>query len=72
MIHRMNAKLTRAAARLDVTVNRRHRASSLPAIVVRLRTSGAARQIQSTRKYFCQWKIIFPCSCSHNVAFSHA
>ena len=29
MIHRMNAKLTRAAARLDVTVNRRHRASSL-------------------------------------------
>jgi hypothetical protein len=26
----MNAKLTRAAARLDVTVNRRHRASSLP------------------------------------------
>ena len=29
MIHRMNAKLAGAAARLDVTVNRRHRASSL-------------------------------------------
>jgi hypothetical protein len=69
----MNAEFARPAARLDVTVNRRHRASSPFIFVGRLGPSGAASHwIQSTIKYFCQCKIIFPCSNSHDGAFCPA